>query len=93
MAMQPEAEVNNEDWLTPEGAAKILKVSKWTINKLCKMHKLPAINLGSDRESMWRISFRGLQIQAEANLYGETSISKEHFEQLKNDLQKRIKLL
>lgn len=53
-----------EDWLTPEEAAKILRVSKDTIVRQCEKHKLPAVKLGS----IWRISFRGLQIQAEANL-------------------------
>jgi excisionase family DNA binding protein len=60
-----------EDWLTPEEAAKILRVSKDTIIRQCEKHHLPAVKLGS----IWRISFRGLQIQAEKNLNdGDVSI-------------------
>lgn len=55
---------DNGDYLTPEEAAKILKVSKYTIIRRCEQHQLPAIKLGHK----WRISFHGLQVQAEANL-------------------------
>lgn len=61
-----EAFVNTDDYLTPEEAAKILKVSKYTVKRKCEQHQLPAIKIGNK----WRISFRGLQEQAEANLNG-----------------------
>lgn len=56
-----------DDFLTPEQAADMLKISKWTIKRKCEQHELPAIKIAGK----WRISFQGLQKQAEANVSRE----------------------
>ncbi len=67
-AQSIESNQSMDDWLTPEEAAKILKVSKDTIIRQCEKHHLPAVKLGS----IWRISFHGLQVQAEKNVAGKS---------------------
>jgi excisionase family DNA binding protein len=54
----------NDDFLTLEEASKVLKVSKWTVKRWCQHHQIPAIRV----ERTWRVSFQGLQRQAEANV-------------------------
>lgn len=71
MAVQQQARQNDiattdwMDWLTPEEAALIMRVSKDTIIRQCEQHALKAVKLGS----IWRISHRGLQELAEANFH------------------------
>jgi excisionase family DNA binding protein len=42
---------NSETYLTPEEVAKILKVKKITIYRMCRSGKLPAIKIGK----VWRV--------------------------------------
>ncbi|MBI2019056.1 helix-turn-helix domain-containing protein [Candidatus Daviesbacteria bacterium] len=46
-----------EEYLTPEEVAKILKVEKITIYRMCRAGKLPAVKFGK----VWRISSKKLR--------------------------------
>jgi len=55
---------DGEEWLTAGQAAKWLHVSKWTVERACREHRLPAIQM----KKKWLISKSGLIAQAKANV-------------------------
>ena len=65
--------MEEEEWLTAEQAAQWLHVSRWTVERACREHRLPAIQM----KKKWLISKSGLIEQAKANVRSQESTGRE----------------
>lgn len=56
--------ITTTEWMTTEEAAQWLRVSKRTLERACRKHRLPALQV----ESTWRVSRTALIAYAKANV-------------------------